>query len=77
MRTHYLFRGSRTSFPTAIVYVYINTTAKDFLFDSFGGVVSMTVHFSFRCVHMEVFFFLEGCWSRLCGSWSNPLGERF
>ena len=32
-------------FPTMIVFVHIFTTAKEFLFDSFGGVVSMTVHF--------------------------------
>ena len=35
-------------FPTAYVYVHTYSTARELLFNSFGGVVSMAVHFSFR-----------------------------
>ena len=42
-----------------VEYVHIYSTAKEFLFHSFGGVVSMTVHFPLRCCYMEGF--LKGC----------------
>ena len=48
-------------FPTAFVYLHMYTTANEFLFDSFGGVVSMTVHFFpglFEWVLIKIVWFL-------------------
>ena len=55
-----LYRGSRTSFPTAVVYDFVFITAKVFRFDRFGGVVSMEFSLLFA-VLFPWWVYLKGC----------------